>query len=123
MEPADTDATEVVRAVFLASNRGDVEAVVERLHPQVEWESVGVFLYPAGVARGREAVRTGLLKRAEHFGDHPRVTLTDIRRDGEHVLVEGILDAPGGTRMPETWICEVRGEHLVRVSVATGPRR
>ena len=109
--------------MFLASNHGDVEAVVERLHPRVEWESVGVFLYPAGIARGREAVRSGLLKRAEHFGGHPRVTLTEIRQDGSHVLVQGIVDAPGGTRLPETWICEVRDGHVFRVSAVTGPPR
>ena len=121
--PDASNATELVRAVFLASNRGDVEAIVERLHPQVEWESVGVFLHPAGVARGRDAVRSGLHKRADHYGAHPRVTLTDIREEGSRVYVQGILDAPGGGRLPETWICEFRDDHIFRVSAVTGPRR
>ncbi len=111
----------MVRAVFLASNRGDVDELVRWLDPEIEWESVGMLLQPAGISRGHDAVRAGLRRRTEHFGGHPRVTLTEIRAEGSRVLVQGVVDAPGGHRLPETWICEFRNGLLLRMSAFTNP--
>jgi uncharacterized protein len=47
---------EVVRNAFEAYNRGDFDAALELMHPDIEWHTPDVFP-DAGTYRGRERVR------------------------------------------------------------------
>jgi ketosteroid isomerase-like protein len=47
---------EVVREAFQAFNRGDLDAALKRMHPDIEWETLDAFP-DAGKYRGREEVR------------------------------------------------------------------
>ena len=46
---------ETVREAFEAFNRGDLDAALQRMHPDVQWETVSTFP-DAGTYRGREDV-------------------------------------------------------------------
>jgi ketosteroid isomerase-like protein len=47
---------EAVREAVEAFNRGDLDAALERMHPDIEWQTLDAFP-DAGTYRGREAVR------------------------------------------------------------------
>jgi ketosteroid isomerase-like protein len=47
---------EVVRRAFAAFNRGDLDAALKRMHPDIEWQTHDAFP-DAGTYRGREGVR------------------------------------------------------------------
>ena len=47
---------EVVREAVEAFNRGDLDAVLERMHPEIEWQTPDSFP-DAATYRGREEVR------------------------------------------------------------------
>jgi ketosteroid isomerase-like protein len=46
---------EIVREAFDAFNRGDLDAALQWMHPDIEWQTVDSFP-DAGTYRGREAV-------------------------------------------------------------------
>lgn len=112
----DDDPADVARAAFLASNRGDRDAFLACLHPDVEWQSLGIFLRPARVWRGHTEIRTAFEGRG---GRHPRVTLTSITSEGDLVLVTAALQDPDGDTLPEAWILELRDGLVHRVSAYT----
>ena len=47
---------ELVREAMAAFNRGDLDAALERMHPDIEWRTPDAFP-DAGTHRGREGVR------------------------------------------------------------------
>ena len=47
---------DAVRKAFEAFNRGDLDAALERMHPDIEWRTADTFP-DAATYRGREAVR------------------------------------------------------------------
>jgi ketosteroid isomerase-like protein len=51
------DFESVLREAFRRWNEGDFEGTTERMHPQVEWRTAGLFPDLAPVYNGREGVR------------------------------------------------------------------
>ena len=47
---------EIVREAIEAFNRGDLEAALQRMHPDIEWQTLDAFP-DAGTYRGHEEVR------------------------------------------------------------------
>lgn len=116
---------DVVRQALLASNRGDVDAFLECLHADVEWESAGLFLHPAKVWRGHEDLRRGMEARVERHRGDPQVTLTELASSGPYVLVVGTLSIPLArppVNLPESWIFELRDGRVARVQIFLNER-
>ena len=80
---------DVVQSAYAAFGRGDIEALLDTLDPNVEWITPGPDDLPsAGTRRGREAVREffatiGGLFEFLAFEPHTFIA------DGEHVVVLG----------------------------------
>ena len=66
----------MVRASIEAFNSGGIEAALEFFHPEVEWETTGMFV-EAGTYRGHDGVRRYLGAFNEEF-DAPRFDVTEV---------------------------------------------
>jgi ketosteroid isomerase-like protein len=69
---------DLLREIYDAANRGDFDALLERLAPEVEWRT------PTRVIRGRNAVAGWLV--GWHTSYAPRHTPEDFIDAGEHVI-------------------------------------
>jgi ketosteroid isomerase-like protein len=56
-----SSATQVVKAFYAALGRGDLPAVLDLLHPQIEWTEVKGFPYYNGTWRSHQEIIDGLL--------------------------------------------------------------
>jgi ketosteroid isomerase-like protein len=113
--------SDAVRRTMLALSRGDVEAFLDGLCEDVEWHGGGVLL-PRGVFRGREAVRSGLGESEATRGRLGRVIHREVTADSHDVLLLGVIErrtASGYTTMPNSFVCELRGERVQRVTAYT----
>jgi uncharacterized protein len=85
--------TDVVRQGYDAFNRGDVEAALEVLHPEVEWHTYIVPGPGGGVYHGHDGVRELWAEARRIFGDFRNVP-EEIFDVGDaviaHVSVEGV---------------------------------
>ena len=90
---------EIVRRVSDAYNRRDVGAMLDELHPEVEWHPwVQLQLGGAGtVYRGHQGVRKGI---REHSPWPVRVTLNRRSRPARVAAVAGGQDAPSSRPAP-----------------------
>ena len=126
MSPEEERNADVVRAAFLAINRGDEEAFLELLAPSVEWHSGTSGIVPASIWRGREAVREGR-NQAEAAGRHVHTTLQELLCAGDHVLVLGVVTSEtphrGRMMLPLAWIWTVRRGHVTRIESFPGRQR
>ena len=114
----DSAPSDIVRRVMLALGRGDVEAFVTGLSEDVEWHGSGVLL-PVGVWRGREAIMRGMRENAARRGRPVRAVLREVSSQGSAVLLLGVIeleDAHGRTSVPNSWVFELRGELVARVT-------
>ena len=77
---------EVVRRLFEAQERHDVDAIRELYDPGIEWEDVSGLWGDWGTRHGRDGVREGFASWFKAFED---VTFTaeDYLDAGEHVVV------------------------------------
>ena len=110
--------SDVVRRTMLALGRGDLETFTEQLCEDVEWQGSGVLL-PIGQWHGREGVLDGLRRNAAVRGRPVRVILREVSAQGPVVLLLGVIeleDAHGRTSVPNSWVFELRGERIRRVS-------
>jgi ketosteroid isomerase-like protein len=115
---SDTLPSDVVRRTMLALGRGDLDAFVAGLCEDVEWQGSGVLL-PIGVWHGRDGVLAGLRRNAEVRGHPARVVLREVASRGSTVLLLGVIeleDAHGRTSVPNSWVFELRGELVQRVT-------
>ena len=114
----DTPPSDVVRRTMLALGRGDLDDFVGGLCEDVEWHGSGVLL-PVGVWHGRDGVLTGLRRNAEQRGHPARVVLREVSSRGSAVLLLGVIelqDAHGRTSVPNSWVFELRGGLVRRVT-------
>jgi ketosteroid isomerase-like protein len=88
-----TDRIDIVRRGYEAFNRGDIEAALAFLHPEIEWNTYIVPGPGGGVYRGHDGVRELWADAKRIFGDFRNVP-EEIYEAGEHVIayvsVEGV---------------------------------
>jgi uncharacterized protein len=88
-----TDRLDLVRRGYEAFNRGDVEAALEFLHPEIEWHTYIVPGPGGGLYRGHDGVRELWADAKRIFGDFRNVP-EEVIEVGEHVIahvsVEGV---------------------------------
>ena len=115
---SDLAPSDAVRQTMLALGRGDEAAFLDGLSEDVEWRGGGVLL-PVGVWRGREEVRDGLHASSTQLGRLTRIVLREVSAERSAVLLLGVIGREGrhgSTATPNGWVCEVRGDHLRRVT-------
>jgi ketosteroid isomerase-like protein len=78
---------ELVRSLYATWSRGDVEAFLQVLAPDVEWRFADNFIYGAiNPAIGRDALREGSLRRLKTEWDDFDAILEDMLDAGDHVI-------------------------------------
>jgi uncharacterized protein len=88
-----TDRLEIVRTGYAAFNRGDIEASLAVLHPEIEWHTYIVPGPGGGTYHGHDGVRELWSDARRIFGDFKNVP-ERLFDTGEHVVafvrVEGV---------------------------------
>ncbi len=112
---------EAVRRVSDAYNRRDVGAMLDELHPEIEW-------YPwlqvqlgggATVYRGHQGIREGIRDGEEAFAEI-QAEQSELRDLGDQVIAIGRLRARGKesgaiTESALAWIVDFEGGKVIRV--------
>ena len=112
---------EIVRRVSDAYNRRDVGAMLDDLHPEIEWHPWLQIQFGGGatVYRGHQAVRKGIRELEEAFSEI-EAEQTEIRDLGERVVAIGRLRGRGKesdamTESALAWIVEFKSGKVIRV--------
>ena len=87
----DPRILEIVRSTYAAYSRGDVEAVLALMHPDVEWHPPPTSVDPQPL-RGRDAVREYL---APNFFESQQAEPLEVTEAEDRVLVEARVRARG----------------------------
>ena len=110
---------EVVRKLWEAVNRRDVESFIVCLDPSFAFRSAIVGAVEGKVHRGHDGARSWLASSAESFEE---ITFegTDYRDLGERVLALGLTRARGrGSSVelesPTGWLCTMRDGKVLRI--------
>jgi ketosteroid isomerase-like protein len=78
---------EIVRNIYAAWSRGDLESFLEALTPDVEWRFADNFIYgKVNPVIGREALRQGSLKRLKIEWEGFDGIADEILEAGNHVI-------------------------------------
>jgi uncharacterized protein len=86
-----SELRDAIRVAYAAFSRGEVEAVVDLLHPDVEWVPPPSSLDPQPL-RGRDAVRRYL---APNFFESQSAEPIEVLEEGDRVLVIARVRARG----------------------------
>ena len=112
-----------------AGNRGDVEALLEELDPEVEWHSALHALMGGEqtVFRGHDGVREMLRDLNEAFGEI-HIEISEIRDLGEGLVAIGRTRARGKesgaeTETPLAFVTEVKNGKTISIRASSIPRR
>ena len=110
-----------------AYNRRDVEALLEELHPEIEWRPLLPVLLggEAAVYRGHEGARQGIRELEEAFAEI-RAEPFEVRDLGERVLAIGHLRGRGKESGVETesaiaWLVDFADGKVVRIREYVDP--
>jgi uncharacterized protein len=88
---SEPELTEVIRAAYAAYSRGDVDAVLDLMHPDVEWHPPPTSVDPQPL-RGRDAVREYL---APDFFEDQTAEPVDVIEEGDRIMVVARVRARG----------------------------
>ena len=104
-----------------AYNRRDVEALLEELHPEIEWRPLLPVLLggEAAVVRGHDGARQGIQELEEAFSEL-RAEPSEYRDLGERVVAIGQLHGRGKesgveTDSPIAWVVDFKDGKAVRI--------
>ena len=120
---------EIVRRVSDAYNRRDVGAMLDELHPEIEWHPWLQLQLGGGatVYRGHQGVRKGIRELEEAFSEI-QAEQTEIRDLGERVVAIGHLRGRGNesgaiTESAIAWIVEFKSGKVIRVREYLDPKK
>ena len=112
-----------------AGNRGDVDALLDELHPEIEWHPWLQIQFggEATVYRGHQGVRKGIRELEEAFSEI-EAEQTEIRDLGERVVAIGHLRGRGTesgaiTESAIAWIVEFESGKVIRVREYLDPKK
>lgn len=108
-----------------ALKRGELDACVELLHPEIEWHP-SPRLLDAEVVRGHDDVRQHIQTLHEQFGESLDVIPEDGRQIGDHVLLITMFKGSNkftarAFQQRECWVVSVRDDQWARVVVYPNP--
>jgi uncharacterized protein len=115
------DDVVVVKNACEAWERGDLEAWLEALHPDVVWDSSRFAgLMEGSVYRGRDEVRAFLVAEWRASWDRYEARVEDVVDAGDRVLVlwsQRMVEAGGGSPLVvhTAQLCSVRDGKVIRM--------
>ena len=92
---AMSENRELILAGYDAWNRDDLDAWLQTLHPEVEFQTSGLFPDFDGVYRGHERVAE-FWRRLREPWDEFRIEIAQLDEEGARFAVTGTLRAKGG---------------------------
>jgi ketosteroid isomerase-like protein len=117
---------EAVKRATEASNRRDLEAVLEELDPVIEWYDAAPMMLggKATVYRGHEGARD-LNRDLTEVLDEIHIELSEIRDLGDRVVATGRLRTRGKgsgaeTEAPYTIVCDFANGKAMRLQTYVG---
>ena len=120
---------EAARRLIDSFNRGDVDAFVEELDPEVEFLLAlpTMFGGESTVYRGHEGIREWLAELGETFAEF-QVELSEIRERGERALAIGHLRGRGkesGAEVgsPVAYLTDFKNGKVIRMEEFLDPRK
>ena|SRR5215208_1293556 len=112
---------EAIRRATEAFNRRDIDAMLEEVHPEIEWQPAFQMLLggEATVYRGHEGVRDFVRDTAEAFTDR-QAEQSEFRDLGKQVVAIGHSRGRGResgvrTETAMAWLVEFRDGKAVRI--------
>jgi ketosteroid isomerase-like protein len=114
-------SVEGVRRGIEAFNRGDIEAVLEGLDPEIEWH-VPPIVPEQTIYHGHEGIRA-LMQSLEDSFDELHLEVEEIHDVGERVMMLAAVAGRGKESGVEVqtpsfgWVWTFRGEKALRVEV------
>ena len=112
-----------------AANRGDIEALLAELDPEVEWHSalVASVAGEAGVYRGHEGVREWRRGQEEAFAEI-HAEFSKIRDLGDRLVATGRLRTRGkesgaDTESPVVWVVEFKDHKVIYARPYLDPKQ
>jgi ketosteroid isomerase-like protein len=110
---------EIVRELWEAVNRRDVESFITHLDPDFEFRSPIIGRAEGTVHRGHDGARGWIASSTESF-EEISFEATDFRDLGDRVLALGLTRARGrgsGLELdsPTGWLCTVRDGKVVKI--------
>ena len=111
----DAEALELCQAGMTAFNARDVDTMLERFDPDVEWRPLRSET--EGAYRGHDGIREWIAETAELF-EHSRAQIDEARWVGaDAILAEGQIDLRGKAsgapiELPVTWVFRVRDDKI-----------
>ena len=108
---------QLVRTVFDAINRRDVQAVLDAYHPEADMSTLTSELVQGKAYRGHSGIREYFSSFADVW-EELRLEPEDIRDLGDRILVVGRWSSRGKesgaeVESPAAWIFAVRGGRIV----------
>jgi ketosteroid isomerase-like protein len=115
----------VIRRVFDAFERRDVDALLDLMHPKVEFFAPTATLAHEGTSyRGHEGIRS-YFADVERLWEELRVTPAEYRSEGDRVLVLGQLHVRGAVgylaESPAGWLWRLENGKVIHGHVYTNP--
>jgi uncharacterized protein len=115
------DSVDVVRSSYEAFGRGDFGAVMETIHPEIEWTDPETLPW-GGTHRGHEAFGAHMQDFAGHF-DEVAIEPERFLDAGDTVVVLGAFSGRGKGggefRVPATYVWELSDGKARRVTAYT----
>lgn len=106
----DTTAVQLVQDAYAAFRRGDIEAVMQAMHPEIEWhEAEHSPWHEPGGYRGPQAVVANVFARIPQAFENFAIEPEAIHNAGSTVIVEARYrgDAAGTGMVLDAQVCHV----------------
>jgi uncharacterized protein len=88
------DLVAVVRGMYEGFARGDIPAVLEVMHPDVEWVESAAESFPhQGTHVGRAAIGEHVFSNVDDYWSEFAIVPQEYFRDGDTVIVRGVVRA------------------------------
>ncbi len=118
---------ELVRETWAAFSRADLDAMLEKLHPEIEIVPFGAALESRSYS-GREGVRRWFSEELTTAWERFETIPEDYRKVGDQLVVYGHWSAAARStgveiEMPATWVIEVRDGADLPLGDVHRPRR
>jgi hypothetical protein len=126
MSKLRNENTELIRRGYEAWNRGDVEAVLDLLHPNIEWRGY-THIPESGTLVGRDQVRAWLVRFLEAW-EELAIEVTELIEAGDRIVAlvrfhalgrESGVPVEGGA---DAHVWTIREGQVVAVTLYQGTR-
>jgi ketosteroid isomerase-like protein len=124
--PAALSSEEIVRTLFEAFSRRDLQSAVELMHPDIVFQPMTAAVTRAGEPyRGHEGIRR-YTEDVERHWERLTIRLKQIRSAGRAVVALGLVSGSGSggsfEDAPTTWVMKFKDGRVAHVQIFSDER-